>query len=782
MAGRAIKAGEAFVEMYVETKHLKHGLKESEHSLRAWTQNVGKTVAAVGTGMLASLIPAINKAAKQATSLRAFDQVFRGANQHANQLAETISSRVNRSFASMATSMAPLGKMARGLGMTSEAAADFAQKATAAAGDISSFFNIPFDEALSRMRSGLLGSSEALGQFVPNLSAAAVEAELAAMGYGKNAKAAGELEKTLARLNVIQHALDASGATGDLERNAAQWSNVTKSIADSIKQLVVAIGNPVLPIAEKLAGALLTVTQRAAEFVANSPALVQAFAAVGATALVGGAGLAVFTSKLMFFIAQAAIAAVSAIHLASVLRESGAAAKAASLGFAALNTVTSKLGPVIAMIPAKGLLLKAFLLVIGAPVWATVAAFAALTAAAVAVTTWIAAIHKKTGALTPLFEAFSAAGRRIATVWRDDVVPVFRKFSDLMAGLFQGQATTWGPVLEMLAEALGNGVVLAAEAAAEAISLIAHAIAMVIDGLNQLLGIEPRPRTQAKPEEQAAEEAPKHAVDPELQQFANQVKQDTRTPEEIFQEQLKKLNAAREAGVLTSQDSERYLQKITQERDDALNAEFEQSAAGQQARAIEDFADQLIEATRTPEEQFREQMQKIAAAFQAGAITAEVATRAQTAAQDALRDSQERIAEEARKAAEEARDELLDSITKQSDQRLKVAKAAGNEQWELDALKQRHIQLRDAGFNDEAQNSLINYLGRIVDRSDDLDKEIAKQRDAAQTVTASVREAMFGLGTKSVDEELLEQQQEANRKADQARIILERIHSALTNP
>ena len=85
MAGRAIKAGEAFVEMYVETKHLKHGLKESEHSLRAWTQNVGKTVAAVGTGMLASLIPAINKAAKQATSLRAFDQVFRGANQHANQ-------------------------------------------------------------------------------------------------------------------------------------------------------------------------------------------------------------------------------------------------------------------------------------------------------------------------------------------------------------------------------------------------------------------------------------------------------------------------------------------------------------------------------------------------------------------------------------------------------------------------------------------------------------------------------------------------------------------------
>jgi len=779
-----IRAGRAFVELYVEQTALYAGLKNAEDRMRQYAQRVGLTMAAAGTAGLAGLVAAINKASDQFENLNAFQEVFRGSNAAANQFADTLANRVGRSTVAIKQGMTPIGAMVRGLGLAGDEAARFASEATSAALDISSFFNSDTADAMQRIRSALSGSSEAVDQFGINMRAQALELKLTEMGFEGNVQAASELEKTLARLAIIQESLARSGAAGDLERTKDQYANLSRTLRESLGTLAAAAGAPLQPLAELVMRGLVPLIQNTTKFLQQSPQFIQALAAIAAGAVISGSGLAVLASKTLHTAANLTIAAAGAVKLVLWLRRIGAASYLAAAGQTALAVASRSLSAVWTYLPAKGLLLKALLAVTGAITWGVVAAFAAIAVAIAAVGVWFASIHQRTGALNPLLQAFGTIWQRLGAVWQQNIIPVLQKLQALFSGLFGGQADFWGDKISTLAELLGNMLVYAAEAAAGAVASVADAVGWVIDQINRLLGIDTsrKQRSQGQKdgsgetEQPAAKEIPK-----ELQDYADKLREDLKTPAQLFADELQKLTEALQAGAITPAEFDVGKAKAEQERDDKLKQEFDQSDAGKAAADRKAEIERLEQSLQTPLEKFQETVAVLDSALSNNEIGPEFYDAAVAASEKLRKDAEQREVEAAQQAQEEARREQLQKINKQFERRYQAAQAISNsdpdraDALETETLRQQFHAQRDAGFQDEAFQSLMQYLGAIVDRSSEIDDKVKEQKDEADLITGSAREAAFGLGTKTVNQELLEQQKEANRKADAARELLDRI-------
>lgn len=799
MSSSAILAGKAFVALYADRTALTSDLAGAAADISGFTdtvrgaiQKVGLVSAATGTVMLASLVPALNAASDQAESLAAFEQVFRGANEEAERLASTLAQRVGRSTVGISAAMTPIGAMVTGMGLASDEAAKLSAAAAEAGLDISAFFNTSSEETFARLRSALSGSSEAVDQFGINLRKEALDKKLLEMGY-----AGSELEKTLARMAIIQESLGNSGAAGAAEREKESWANLSRALGDAMKDLKGAAGSAIMPVSNLLLGTLVRGTQAAAGWLREAPLVIQSFAGLGAAAIVGGAGVATFTSQTVWFLANATLAVGGVIKLAAALRASGVAAQNASVAMAlyqgtakVLGMATSKLGPVMSMIPGKSAIASVAWKVLGGAATVLTAKVALVAAAFAGVGVWFGAIHRRTGALQPLVDAFGKAWQKLSGVWSTEVMPVVSKLGALFGGLFGGQAEYWSGSIESLADVLGDVLVWAAEAAAAAITKVAEGVEWVIDAIGTLLGIDTSSREQKKaggpagaaqpgkdPDAGAkAEQAQKEKED--LQRWADGIKQEVRTPAEVLADTVKQLDAALKAGMIDPETYKRKKDAAEKEKADADQQEFDNSEAGKKAKELEDFAARLVDGTKTPLETFAETMRTIEEALQAGKITAEVARRGQEAAQKALDAETAKAEEAAKKASEEKNKELLDSTKTVADQRLSAARALGSDKGakaELEALKRNFADFSKGGFKDEALATQLDYLKGVIDRSEDIDKEVKSQKGQAGQQTFSAQEALAGLGTKTIDQQLLAEQKLANEEARKAKDTLEKI-------
>lgn len=824
----AVRAGRAFVEMYVESSSLYSGLKNVDERLRQWLHNIGLASTALGAGILGSLIPAINAASRKSESLNAFSEVFRGANEEADALAETLANRVGRSIEGIATAMTPIGAMVRGLGLAGDEAAEFAARATSAAMDISSFFNSSTEESFQRVRSALSGSSEAVDQFGINLRQQALQLKLTEMGFAGNVQAASELEKTLARLAIIEEALANNGAAGDLERTRAQYANLTRTLSDSFDRLLAAAGKAVLPIAEGLISALNGATQAAAQYIEKNEGLVKGLAALGATAFVAGSGLAALTSRLFHLTVELGFAAYGASVLFKGLNSLGAAFGIVNLGSRTFGVLGSALARVAQFIlPFISRLRIVSALIRAAQIAAVVftAKFWLIAAAVAAAGTALYGLQKSFGIFDPFITAIKAGWSAIQTKLIPSVQNLGRIVGEVFSALGEFLSGGIGAALgDLLTSIFGGGskeatglagilksvLVTAVDAVTAAVDMLGSSLEWLLQlaerfGLitnrdekqrGKILDIDLRGKGKTK--EEQADQIPAGATEEEakqqeesLDQFTGQLKESLKTPVDIFDETMQQLTHAFMAGKLTIEEFEAGIQQAEQTRDDALRREHEASPAGQEEAALQAFGDDLTAATKTPLETFQEQMRKIEQAFMAGKVTGEVAQRGMEAAQKALEDANRQIEEEARRNAERERRNHLELETALFDRRTGIAQAIGGDEGQkaqLAAMEQHIGNLIAGGFEDEASEAYLEYASAIISRSTALDQRVSNQAKNSEMVTGSAREAMFGLGAYTVDEKLLQEQQAANKKADAALTKLremkdgiDKVASALTD-
>lgn len=186
------------------------------------------------------------KAASDAAELQsAFNQTFGAMAGAMNKWAEETGNAMGRSTQEMQ-------KAANTFGIFFNTAADPAKAAAMSqtfaklAQDLGSFYNTDTQTAIEKLRSGLSGESEPLGDFGVFLTEASVQAKAMEMGLSGVGNELTEQEKILARYQLILEAT--TNAQGDVARTGDGTANQIRKAQAAFEELQVVIGTKLLPV------------------------------------------------------------------------------------------------------------------------------------------------------------------------------------------------------------------------------------------------------------------------------------------------------------------------------------------------------------------------------------------------------------------------------------------------------------------------------------------------------------------------------------------------------
>jgi hypothetical protein len=138
--------------------------------------------------------------------------------------------------------------MARGFGLMNEQAYEMSKGMTELSYDMSSFYNIPIEEALTKMRSAMAGEIEPLRQLGISLTEATLQEIALANGITKKVNAMTEAEKAQLRYVAIVQSANSQGVIGDFARTLESPANAIRILQQQFKQLGRALGSVFLPI------------------------------------------------------------------------------------------------------------------------------------------------------------------------------------------------------------------------------------------------------------------------------------------------------------------------------------------------------------------------------------------------------------------------------------------------------------------------------------------------------------------------------------------------------
>lgn len=241
------KLAEAYVEIGSKTKSFDDGLVSSEKSLMAFVSRANSMLAAVGAGLgTAGLVSFLSDAATAASDLNETisktGQVFGSASGQVTAFADEMADQFGAVKQVTLDAASMFGLIAQGAGMTAGEAANLSIRLVRLADDASSFFNVPLDAALEKIRAGLVGESEPLRAFGVMLSETAVQQQAFSMGLASTTKDLTEQEKVLARVELITRGL--AKAQGDHARTMDGYANQIRKLSGEWQNFKAEIGGP----------------------------------------------------------------------------------------------------------------------------------------------------------------------------------------------------------------------------------------------------------------------------------------------------------------------------------------------------------------------------------------------------------------------------------------------------------------------------------------------------------------------------------------------------------
>lgn len=146
---------------------------------------------------------------------------------------------------------ATMGAMLKSSGLTGDEIVNMSTDLAGLAADMASFYNIDFDTAFAKIRSGMSGETEPLKQLGINMSVANMEDFLAQQGSDKKWKDMTQAEQTLTRYQYLLKAT--ADAQGDFARTADDsYANINRQIETQMENAQANIGEGLLPLAKQL--------------------------------------------------------------------------------------------------------------------------------------------------------------------------------------------------------------------------------------------------------------------------------------------------------------------------------------------------------------------------------------------------------------------------------------------------------------------------------------------------------------------------------------------------
>lgn len=138
-----------------------------------------------------------------------------------------------------------LGAMMKSAGMSGDEITQMSTDLSGLAADMASFYNLDFDTAFQKIRSGISGETEPLKQLGINMSEANLNAFALQQGLSKTFAQMSQGEKTILRYQYLMQAT--ADAQGDFARTSNGFANATRMLETNIESLKTKLGEMLLP-------------------------------------------------------------------------------------------------------------------------------------------------------------------------------------------------------------------------------------------------------------------------------------------------------------------------------------------------------------------------------------------------------------------------------------------------------------------------------------------------------------------------------------------------------
>ena len=138
-----------------------------------------------------------------------------------------------------------IGAMLKSAGMSGDAITDMSTNLAGLAADMSSFYNLDFDTAFQKIRSGISGETEPLKQLGINMSTANLEAFALQQGLKKTWNEMTQGEQTMLRYQYLMQAT--ADAQGDFARTSDGYANSMRTLESNIQSLQTKLGELLVP-------------------------------------------------------------------------------------------------------------------------------------------------------------------------------------------------------------------------------------------------------------------------------------------------------------------------------------------------------------------------------------------------------------------------------------------------------------------------------------------------------------------------------------------------------
>lgn len=139
-----------------------------------------------------------------------------------------------------------LGAMMKSAGMSGSQIADISTDLSGLAADMASFYNLDFDTAFQKIRSGISGETEPLKQLGINMSVANLNAFALQQGLTKTFDKMTQGEQVMLRYQYLMQAT--ADAQGDFARTSDGYANATRMLETNIESLKTKLGQVLLPV------------------------------------------------------------------------------------------------------------------------------------------------------------------------------------------------------------------------------------------------------------------------------------------------------------------------------------------------------------------------------------------------------------------------------------------------------------------------------------------------------------------------------------------------------
>lgn len=257
MAGSTL-IGRAHVEISADDTKLTQGLESARQAVTGWASTITTGILqGVGQQLFSSIVSglnsakvAINNSIADASNLaESINKVGVAFNTSADDIiawSHDSATAMGQSQQQALEAASTFGLLFRAMGLGTETSADMSKQLVQLASDLASINNIGIDDALTKMRAGLIGESEPLRSVGVLLNETVTAQKAVQLGLAETTDAVSDQDKVLARYQLI---LDQTVlAQGDFARTSDQLANAQRILAAQIADSSAQFGQALLPI------------------------------------------------------------------------------------------------------------------------------------------------------------------------------------------------------------------------------------------------------------------------------------------------------------------------------------------------------------------------------------------------------------------------------------------------------------------------------------------------------------------------------------------------------